>query len=76
VSELADRRYVGTALTLQTAAGFLLTVVSIRLVGSLGADWGWRWAFPVLALGPAVGIVAMWRLRADPAAARLAGGAR
>jgi MFS family permease len=76
VSELTDIRFVGTALTLQTAAGFLLTVASIRLVGSLGADWGWRWAFPVLALGPVVGIVAMWRLRADPAAARLAGGAR
>ncbi|MGE0026330.1 MAG: MFS transporter [Thermoleophilia bacterium] len=76
VSELSDPRYVGTALTLQTAAGFLLTVASIRLVGGLGADWGWRWAFPVLAVGPAVGIHAMWRLRGDAAAERLAGGAR
>lgn len=76
VSELSDPRYVGTALTLQTAAGFLLTVASIRLVGGLGDDWGWRWAFPVLAIGPAVGILAMWRLRRDPASERLAGGAR
>ena len=75
-SELTDARHVGTALTLQTAAGFLVTVVSIRLVGGLGTDWGWRWAFLVLAPGPLIGIVAMWRLRADPSAARLAGGAR
>ncbi len=76
VSELTDPRYVGTALTLQTAAGFILTVASIRLVGGLGADWGWRWAFPVLAVGPAVGIIAMRRLRADPSSARLADDAR
>jgi hypothetical protein len=24
---------------------------------------GWEWAFAVLAVGPALGIVAMWRLR-------------
>ena len=76
VSKLPDARYVGTALTLQTAAGFLLTVASIRLVGGLGSGWGWQWAFPVLALGPAVGILAMWRLRAEPRATHLAGGAR
>ena len=76
VSELTDPRYIGTALTLQTAMGFLLTVVSIRLVGGLGATWGWRWAFVLLSVGPAIGIFAMWRLRRHPAAARLAGGAR
>lgn len=75
-SELTDAEHVGTALTLQTAVGFLVTVVSIRLVGGFGADWGWRWAFLVLVPGPLVGIIAMWRLRADPSAARLAGGAR
>lgn len=75
-SELADADHVGTALTLQTAAGFLVTVISIRLVGGLGGERGWRWAFLVLAPGPLLGMVAMWRLRTDPAAARLAGGAR
>jgi MFS family permease len=76
VSELTDARYVGTALTLQTALGFLVTVVSIRLVGSLGAEWGWRWALPVLAAGPVIGLIAMVRLRSHPAASRLAGGRR
>jgi sugar phosphate permease len=76
VSELADQRYVGTALTVQTSVGFLLTIASIRLVPALESSWGWRWAFPILALGPAFGTLAMWRLRRDPASLGLAGGAR
>ncbi|HFC12237.1 MAG TPA: MFS transporter, partial [Anaerolineae bacterium] len=32
VSELSDRSYMGTALTMQTSMGFLLTLVSIRLI--------------------------------------------
>lgn len=62
VSEVADRRYVGTALTLQTAIGFLLTVISIRVIGGIGAEYGWQWAGACLAIGPALGIVAMLRL--------------
>jgi MFS family permease len=46
VTELADRRYIGTALTVQTCIGFLLTMVSIELVPRLAAAAGWRWAFP------------------------------
>ena len=62
VSELADRKYMGTALTMQTSLGFLLTLVSIRLIPVL-VDWvGWEYAFAVLALGPLFGIWAMWRL--------------
>jgi MFS family permease len=76
VSEICDPRYVGTALTVQTSIGFLLTIGSIRLVPALAGSWGWRWAFPLLALGPALGVAAMSALRSDPAAARMAGGAR
>ncbi|MFQ5425571.1 MAG: MFS transporter [Gaiellales bacterium] len=76
VSELADSRYVGTALTIQLSIGFLITVASIRLVAELSSLWGWRWAFPVLAIGPLLGAWAMWRLRADPISAKLANGAR
>ena len=74
VSELAERRYVGTALTLQTSLGFLLTLVSIRLVPALVERLGWRGVFPILALGPAVGVLCLARLRRRPEAARLAGG--
>jgi MFS family permease len=74
VVETSDDAVRGTALALQTALGFLLTLVTIRGVPILADAWGWRWAFPVLALGPALGIVAMVRLRRSPAAAALAGG--
>ncbi|MFB6219740.1 MAG: MFS transporter [Halobacteriaceae archaeon] len=74
VSELAEDSYVGTALTLQTAIGFLLTTVSIQLLPAVADAVGWRWAFAPLALGPLVGTAAMLRLRGLPAAAALAGG--
>ena len=63
LTEVADRSYVGTALTAQTAIGFLITVISIRLLPTVEAQVGWRWAFVPLALGPALGIVAMVRAR-------------
>jgi sugar phosphate permease len=74
VSELADRQYVGTQLTTQTALGFLLTLISIRLVPSLLDIVGWDWTFMVLVPGPVFGIWAMWRLMQSPEAAKLAGG--
>jgi MFS family permease len=74
VTELADQAYVGTALTLQLAAGFTITVATIWLVPYLEAVAGWRWAFALLAPGPAMGILAMARLKASPAAERIAGG--
>jgi MFS family permease len=76
VSELCDPTHTGTALTLQTSMGFLLTLVSIRLLPTVQGVVGWQWAFAFLALGPAVGIWAMLRLRRSPAARRLAGGQR
>lgn len=74
VTELAEKSYVGTALTLQTAVGFLLTVVTIRLIPTFQAAWGWEWAFAPLALGPALGTIAMTALGRRPEARRLAGG--
>ena len=59
LSEVADRRYVGTALTAQTAIGFALTVVTIQLVPVLADAVGWRWAFWLLVPGPVVGAIAM-----------------
>ena len=76
VSELADSRYVGTALTLQTSMGFLLTLVTIRLVPPLLELVGWKYAFSFLALGPAFGVWSMLRLRGLPEAAKMASGNR
>jgi sugar phosphate permease len=74
VTEVADDTYRGTALTLQTAIGFLLTLVTIRGVPLLADAWGWQWAFPVLGLGPILGIAAMINLKRSQYAAALAGG--
>jgi MFS family permease len=78
VSELAPAGTAGSALALQMALGFLLTGLTILAVGWLdpGDGSGWRVAFALLALGPAVGIVAMWRLRQRPEAVRMASGHR
>ena len=74
VTEVAPRHAVGTALTLQTSIGFLLTTVTIQLVPRLVEAVTWRWAFAVLALGPTLGIVAMQRLANLRRARRPAGG--
>jgi sugar phosphate permease len=62
VTELAPRHAVGTALTLQTSLGFLLTLATIQLVPRLAEAASWQWAFAVLAFGPAFGIAAIQRL--------------
>jgi len=62
VTELAPPHAVGTALTLQTSLGFLLTMASIQLVPRLVDAVGWRWAFVALAVGPVLGIGTMRRL--------------
>ena len=76
VSELAPRDYVGTALTLQTSMGFLLTCTTIYLLPAVATAIGWRWSMSVLAIGPVLGVWAMLALRRLPEAARLAGGRR
>jgi MFS family permease len=76
IAELSDRAYVGTMLTLQTALGFTLTLVTIHLMPLFVQAFGWKYAFLPLAIGPYLGVVAMARLRADPDAVKLAGGRR
>jgi MFS family permease len=62
VADYAPREYVGTALTIQTASGFLLTMLTIHLVPGWAAAWGWDVAYIPLAIGPLFGIAAMSRL--------------
>ena len=76
ITELSPPAYVGTALTMQTCVGFAITNVSIWLLLPIVGTIGWRWAFATLAIGPALGVVAMARLRAAPESVRLAGGRR
>lgn len=76
ITELGDNRYIGTALTIQTSLGFLLTSFSIQLVPVLVNLVGWRYAFMILAPGPFLGVLAMLRLRGLPEAAQIAHGKR
>jgi MFS family permease len=76
VSELAPPEYIGTALSLQTCVGFLITLISTRLVPAMAATWGWAFAFVFLVPGPFLGTLAMWRLRRLPESRRLALGRR
>ncbi len=62
-TELAEPRYAGSALTLQLALGFALTMASIRFVPVAADAVGWRFAFLPLAVGPLLGTVAMLRVR-------------
>jgi len=76
ITELCRAEYTGTALTLQTSLGFLLTLVTIRMIPALQGYLGWTWAFAFLAIGPVLGIWAMAALRSSPQARQLAGGKR
>ena len=77
VSELAPPGTAGSALSLQMATGFVLTGVTILGLGAAAPTGDtWRVGFWVLAAGPLVGIVAMWRLRSRPEAVRMANGHR
>ncbi|MFC7705929.1 MFS transporter [Plastorhodobacter daqingensis] len=77
VTELADSRFVGSALALQLGLGFALTVLAIWLTPAV-ATWlgSWRWAFLVLVPGPLAGVTAMLLLRRHPDAQRMAQGRR
>lgn len=62
VTESVEPHAVGTALTLQVSMGFLLTTITIQLIPPLVQLVGWQWVFPVLAIGPFLGILSIRRL--------------
>ena len=66
VTEFSPPSHVGTALTLQTCVGFLLTMASMRLLPAIAESAGWQWAFLVLVPGPVLGALAMRRLIRAP----------
>jgi MFS family permease len=58
VAQYSPRDHVGTALTIQTCVGFLLTMASIRLLPIVAQAIGWRWVFLCLLPGPISGAIA------------------
>jgi MFS family permease len=59
VAQYSPREHVGTALTIQTSAGFLLTMASIRLLPIAAQIVGWQWVFICLVPGPVFGVLAL-----------------
>src|SRR5678816_1222300 len=76
ITEVGDPQYIGTTLTLQMCIGFMLTSVSIELIPRMVNLVTWRYAFAILAIGPALGVVSMLRLRQLPEAVKIANGRR
>lgn len=76
ITELGNPQYIGTALTIQTCIGFLITSISIELIPHIVNLAGWRYAFVILAPGPLLGVIAMLRLRSLPEAGKIAQGRR
>lgn len=74
ITELAEPEYVGTALALQTSIGFLITIITIRLIPVIQELIGWDFTFVFLAAGPFMGVIALVKLRKMPESARIAGG--
>jgi len=59
VAENADPDYVGGAISLQLALGYITTMVTLAVVPQTVEHFSWRVALVVLAIGPAVGAAAM-----------------
>ncbi|AXS40500.1 MFS transporter [Breoghania sp. L-A4] len=74
VAELSQPGTQGTMLTMQTAIGFAITVITVQGLPAWVELAGWQWAFAPLALGPLFGIVSMAKLRGLPEAAQMAHG--
>jgi MFS family permease len=74
VADNSRAQYVGTALTVETCSGYLLTMLTIRIIPSLAETVGWQWAFVALVPGPIVGAWAMKRMERDAAVREQCGG--
>lgn len=74
IAEIAEKGLVGTMLTIQTCMGFMLTFVAIQLMPFVVMAMSWRYAFMILAIGPLLGILAMWRVCREPEVATIGRG--
>jgi MFS family permease len=64
IADNSRPEYVGTALTVETCSGYLLTMLTIRVVPWLAGNVGWQWVFLALVPGPLFGWWAMGKARA------------
>ena len=76
MTELSDRTLVGTMLPRADLHRLSADAGHDPRHALRGRALGWTYAFMILAIGPAIGISAMARLRARSGVASLAGGRR
>lgn len=74
LTELADPRYIGTALQVQTSLGFLVTLVTLQVVPIIVENAGFEWAFLILFPGSIFGAISMLKLRSLPESIKLSQG--
>ena len=65
VADIAPADAAGSLMTLQTALGFLLTLITVQLTPLLATHVGWPVVLAMLALGPVFGILAMRKLERE-----------
>ena len=63
VADASPADQAGSLLTLQTALGFALTFATVQATPILANLFGWPMVLAGLSIGPALGIIAMARLR-------------
>jgi len=74
ITELSEKKLLGTALTLQTSIGFLITLISIYLIPIVQKAVGWNFTFMILTIGPILGIISLLKLRSFPESRKIAHG--
>jgi len=63
VADASPPHLAGSLMSLQTALGFSLTIVTVQVTPIAATHFGWPMVLAAMALGPAFGIVAMLPLR-------------
>jgi predicted MFS family arabinose efflux permease len=58
-AQTAPPEFVGSGLTIANAIGFAITIPSIEMVNFFSTFIPTEWIFPVLAIGPALGLIAL-----------------
>ena len=69
VADFSSPEITGSLMSLQTALGFALTILTVQVTPLLAAWLGWPGLFCLLAIGPLAGIASMWTLTRRYAAA-------
>jgi MFS family permease len=63
IADASPPHLAGSLLTFQTAIGFALTIFTVQATPVVASLIGWPNLLCILAIGPALGVVAMWGMR-------------